>query len=216
MFTGIVQAIGQIRSVRPVEVSWRSPDAPITDRTGLRLTVDFGGVSPDDVTIGDSIAINGACMTIVAFDQTSFEVDVSRESLDRTVRLDQPGPVNLEKAMRASDRLGGHMVSGHVDSTAVIESILAQGESWQLKVLIPATLSAYVTPKGSIALDGVSLTINSLIDTDAGTQILMNLIPHTWQSTTLHLRQPGDRLNIEVDQLAKQVERILQRIHSTH
>lgn len=214
MFTGIVQAVGQIRAVRPVQVSWAAPDASCADRTGLRLTIGFGGLASDDVGLGDSIAINGACMTVVAFDESSFEVDVSKESLARTVRLDQPGSVNLEKAMRASDRFGGHMVSGHVDGTAVIESILSQGESWQLNVLIPRDLSSYVTAKGSIALDGVSLTVNTVLDRADGTLISINLIPHTWQSTTLHLRQPGERLNVEVDQLAKQVERILQRIQS--
>ena len=216
MFTGIVQALGQIQAVRPVQVSWVSPDAPAGDRTGLRLSVAFGSLPSDDVAIGDSIAINGACMTVVAMDASSFEVDVSKESLVRTVRLDQPGPVNLEKAMRASDRFGGHMVSGHVDGTAVIDSVVSQGESWQLNVLLPKHLSAYVTSKGSIALDGVSLTVNSVIDRADGTLISINLIPHTWQSTTLHLRQPGDRLNVEVDQLAKQVERILQRLQSSH
>lgn len=214
MFTGIVQAVGQLHSVRPIQVSWVSADAPDADRAGIRLTVGFGGLSSHDISIGDSIAINGACMTVVAFDEASFEVDVSKESLMRTVRLDRPGPVNLEKAMRASDRFGGHMVSGHVDDTAVIESIVSQGESWQFNVLLPKGLSAYVTPKGSIALDGVSLTVNTVLDRADGTLISINLIPHTWQSTTLHLRQPGERINVEVDQLAKQVERILQRIQS--
>lgn len=214
MFTGIVQAVGQIRSVRPIQVSWVSPDAPAGDRAGLRLSVGFGDLPSDDIAIGDSIAINGACMTVVALSETSFEVDVSKESLIRTVRLDQPGPVNLEKAMRASDRFGGHMVSGHVDDTAPIASIISQGESWQLNVLLPKSLAAYVTAKGSIALDGVSLTVNTVVDQADGTLISINLIPHTWQSTTLHLRRPGERLNVEVDQLAKQVERILQRLQS--
>lgn len=217
MFTGIVQAVGKIESVRPVQVAWVSPDAPDAqeaDRSGLRLKVALGSLPAEDIAIGDSIAINGACMTVVTLAPNAFEVDVSKESLDRTVRLDQPGLVNLEKAMRASDRLGGHMVSGHVDATAMIDSIRQQGESWQLNVMVPQSLSAYVTAKGSIALDGVSLTINTLLDTAQGTLVSINLIPHTWQSTTLHLRQAGDRLNVEVDQLAKQVERILQRIHS--
>jgi riboflavin synthase len=212
MFTGIVQAVGRIESVRPTQVSWVSPDAPNADRRGLRLEVSFGDLPSADIAIGDSIAINGACMTVVSLGDGRFEVDVSKESLDRTVRLDRPGPVNLEKAMRASDRLGGHMVSGHVDSTAKIESIIALGESWQLNVLVPAALAAYVTAKGSIALDGVSLTINTLIDNADGAVISINLIPHTWQSTTLHLRRQGDLLNVEVDQLAKQVERILHRM----
>ena len=203
MFTGIITAIGEITHLTP-------------KGDGLHLTVKTPDNYLDDVAIGDSIAINGACMTVVAMNASSFEVDVSKESLARTVRLDQPGPVNLEKAMRASDRFGGHMVSGHVDGTAVIDSVVSHGESWQLNVLLPNYLSAYVSSKGSIALDGVSLTVNSVVDQADGTLISINLIPHTWQSTTLHLRQPGDRLNVEVDQLAKQVERILQRIQSSH
>ncbi|MBU3725518.1 MAG: riboflavin synthase [Burkholderiaceae bacterium] len=207
MFTGIVQAIGRIVSVEPAQVAWAEGGF------GLRLTVAFGGLDNSDMRIGDSIAMNGACMTVIAQDAESFQVDVSRESLSRTTGLDQPGPVNLEKAMRASDRFGGHMVSGHVDGTGVIKAIVQIGESHQLLVTLPAALSAYVSEKGSIALDGVSLTVNAVQDHDQGCDISINLIPHTWQSTTLNLRQPGDRLNIEVDQLAKQVERILQRIH---
>jgi riboflavin synthase len=214
MFTGIVQAVGKIESVRPIQVAWVSPETPNADRSGLRLRVALGSLVADDIAIGDSIAIKGACMTVVSLASDAFEVDVSNESLNRTVRLDRPGPVNLELAMRASDRLGGHMVSGHVDGTAVVDDIRQLGESWQLNVMVPQSLSAYVTAKGSIALDGVSLTVNTLSDTDQGTRVSINLIPHTWQSTTLHLRQAGDRINLEVDQLAKQVERILQRIHS--
>lgn len=210
MFTGIVQAIGEIVAVAPAQVAWSA------DGQGLRLTIGVGGLDSSDVRIGDSIAINGACMTVTSQTASSFQVDVSRESLGRTARLDRPGPVNLEKAMRASDRLGGHMVSGHVDGTGQIVAIRPLGESHQLEVLLPAALSAYVSEKGSIALDGVSLTINAVRDHDQGCSIMVNLIPHTWQSTTLRLRQAGDAVNVEVDQLAKQVERILQRMHQAH
>lgn len=210
MFTGIVQAIGEIVAVEPTQVAWAG------DAQGLRLTVSYGGLDNSDVRIGDSIAINGACMTVISQTPASFQVDVSRESLNRTAGLDQSGPVNLEKAMRASDRLGGHMVSGHVDATGIVKSVRQLGESHQLVVQLPAALSAYVSEKGSIALDGVSLTVNAVRDHEQGCDIAINLIPHTWQSTTLRLRQAGDRINIEVDQLAKQVERILQRIHQVH
>lgn len=217
MFTGIVQAIGAIRSIRPVEVAWSDgTQADAHDRRGLRLSVGYGDLDHSDIAIGDSIAINGACMTVVALDDTGFEVDVSRESLHRTVRLDAPGPVNLEKAMRASDRLGGHMVSGHVDGCAGVTRVEPVGESWNFAVMLPAELSPYVHEKGSIAIDGVSLTVNTVRDGTEGCEISVNLIPHTWQATTLHLRKAGDKVNIEVDQLAKQVARILERMHASH
>ncbi len=210
MFTGIVQAVGQIRSVSPIAAQQSAWGAP-----GVRLTVEFGGLDGADVSVGDSIAINGACMTVVQKNEDAFEVDVSRESLNRTARLDQPGLVNLEKALRASDRLGGHMVSGHIDGTGVVKQIELAGESWRFVVGLPAHMSAYVTEKGSIALDGVSLTINEVSDTvsgtEPGTEISVNLIPHTWQATTLHLRKPGDAINVELDQLAKLVGRMLAR-----
>lgn len=216
MFTGIVQAIGAIRSIRPVEVSWSdAASAASPDRRGLRLSVAYGDLDHADVAIGDSIAINGACMTVVALSDTGFEVDVSRESLNRTVRLDAPGPVNLEKAMRASDRLGGHMVSGHVDGRAVVTRVQPVGESWSFAVMLPAELALYVHEKGSIAMDGVSLTVNTVHDQAGGCEVSVNLIPHTWQATTLHLRKAGDLVNIEVDQLAKQVARVLERMQVT-
>lgn len=210
MFTGIVQAIGEIVAVEPAQVAWSG------DGQGLRLTVAYGGLDNSDVRIGDSIAINGACMTVISQTSASFHVDISRESLNRTAGLDRPGPVNLEKAMRASDRLGGHMVSGHVDGTGLVKTVRQLGESHELVIQLTAALSAYVSEKGSIALDGVSLTVNSVRDHEQGCDVSINLIPHTWQSTTLRLRRAGDRINIEVDQLAKQVERILQRIHQVH
>jgi riboflavin synthase len=207
MFTGIVQAVGQIQSVSSIVAAQSAWGAP-----GVRLHVTFGDLDSRDVAIGDSIAINGACMTLVEKTADSFHVDVSRESLNRTTRLDCQGPVNLEKAMRASDRLGGHMVSGHIDGTGVIQGIAPAGESWRMVVRLPSEMAAYVTEKGSIALDGVSLTINEVSDTVSGTDISVNLIPHTWQVTTLHLRRPGEAINVELDQLAKQVARIVERL----
>ena len=210
MFTGIVQAIGQIQAVSPIAAQQSSWGAP-----GVRLTVAFGSLESADIALGDSIAINGACMTVVHKSAEGFQVDVSRESLNCTTRLDCSGPVNLEKAMRASDRLGGHMVSGHIDGTGMISAIEPASESWRLRVQLPAEMSPYVTEKGSIALDGVSLTINTVSDTTSGTEISVNLIPHTWQATTLHLRKPGDAINVELDQLAKQVARIVERLAIT-
>ncbi len=209
MFTGIVQGIGQIVSIAPTTCSWAAEG----DQQGLRLTIQFGSLVSDDVAIGDSIAVNGACMTVISRTQDSFAVDVSMESLSKTTRLDRPGNVNLEKAMRASDRLGGHLVSGHVDGRATVILLSSVGESWQLRAGIDRAFAPYVSQKGSVTLDGVSLTVNTVTDTAGGTEITVNLIPHTWMATTLHERAVGDSLNLEVDQLAKQVARILERLH---
>jgi riboflavin synthase len=211
MFTGIVQGIGQILSVAPTTCSWAAEG----DQRGLRLTIGFGSLPADDVAIGDSIAVNGACMTVISRTADAFAVDVSMESLSKTTRLDQTSAVNLEKAMRASDRLGGHLVSGHVDGRAELISIAQVGESWQCRIALDAALAPFVSQKGSITLDGVSLTVNELTDTTSGTEIMVNLIPHTWMATTLHERVVGDLLNVEVDQLAKQVARILERLHQS-
>jgi riboflavin synthase len=201
MFTGIVQAVGQIVSVQVPP-----------GREGCRLTVDLAPLPVDDIAVGDSIAINGACMTVVTRSGTRAEFDVSAESLRCTVGLDRPGPVNLEKAMRAHDRLGGHLVSGHVDGTAEVLAMEPLGESWRFRVCVPTAFAGLVTEKGSIAVDGVSLTINRIEDTSRGAEVEMNLIPHTWQETVLQHRRAGDRVNIELDQLAKQVERMVRRL----
>jgi riboflavin synthase len=212
MFTGIVQAIGEITQATPARDSGSAPSKAQDGQMGLRLLVAANDLPLDDVQVGDSIAMNGACMTVVAMDSTSFQVDVSRESLNCTTGLDRPGRVNLEKAMRASDRLGGHLVSGHVDGVGRVTQVLPVGESWQLVVAIPAALSPFLSDKGSVTVQGVSLTINAVIDHAHESEIQINLIPHTWQATTLHELQPGSLVNIEVDQLAKQVARILKRL----
>ncbi|MGA1664967.1 MAG: riboflavin synthase [Burkholderiaceae bacterium] len=220
MFTGIVQAIGQIESALPQSTVYRSQSerdqAPWSDQQGLRLLVAWGDLDHSDVQEGDSIALNGACMTVLRPDEHGFAVDISRESLDRTTGLSEPGAVNLEKALRASDRLGGHLVSGHVDTTARIVGLDRIDESVHLQIALPAELSAFVTEKGSIAVHGVSLTINRLVD-GAGPQgetvVSINLIPHTWQSTTLSQKKVGDLVNLEVDPMARQVARILERLH---
>ena len=199
MFTGIVQAIGEITAV-----ARRGRDS--------RLTVAFRDLDCAEVRIGDSIAMNGACMTVVALTPLSFQVDMSQESLQRTTRLDQIGPVNLEKAMSASDRFGGHLVSGHIDGVAHVKTVAPIGESWEMVVVLPARWSPYVSEKGSIALDGVSLTINSVHDHGSTTDISVNLIPHTWRQTTLHHRQPGDAINVEIDSIAKQIARVVERL----
>ena len=196
MFTGIVAAVGRIERVEPLG-------------DGVRLTVDAGALAMEDVGIGDSIAIQGACMTVVAIDGKRFVVEVSRESLSKTAGLEQPGEVNLEKALRLADRLGGHLVTGHVDGLAEVVRFEQLGESWRLDVRVPAQLSKYFAYKGSATINGTSLTVNSVEDTPAGAVISINLIPHTIAVTTLRSLKPGDRVNLEVDLIARYVERML-------
>ena len=200
MFTGIIAAVGRIVRVVP-----ESADTV----AGVRLTVDAGSLEVHDVVIGDSIAIAGACMTVVALDGSRFEVDVSRESLDRTVGLDAEGAVNLEKALRFGDRLDGHLVSGHVDGTGTVLKFEPVGESFTLMVRAPVALARFIALKGSIAVDGVSLTINTVDDHERGCDCSINLIPHTVAVTTLKHLKAGDRVNLEIDTIARYVERML-------
>lgn len=198
MFTGIVAAVGRIREV-----------TPIAGGDGLRLRVDAGSLDLGDVRIGDSIAIQGACMTVVEIGEGRFDVDVSRESLSLTVGLDAPGDVNLEKALTLSDRLGGHLVSGHVDGLGEVVRFEPVGESRRLDVRVPGALARFFAYKGSATIDGVSLTVNRVDDTSDGTVISINLIPHTTEVTTLHRLEPGAKVNLEVDLIARYVERML-------
>ena len=207
MFTGIVAAVGRIVAV--TSLADVPADAPVHERAGVRLQVDAGGLDLDDVAIGDSIALQGACMTVIALHARGFDVEVSNESLERTVGLDRAGPVNLEKALRMGDRLGGHLVSGHVDGVGEVVAITTQGESRRFEVRVPPALGRYLAPKGSVTVDGVSLTVNTVEDDPRGTRIAINLIPHTMAVTTLGDRRPGERVNIEVDLIARHVERLL-------
>lgn len=200
MFTGIVAAVGSIISLTPLG---SEPDA------GLRLSIDAGGLPLADVVIGDSIAINGACMTVVAKTAASFDVDVSRESLNRTAGLDALGEVNLEKALTLADRLGGHLVSGHVDGLGIVKRFEPVGESRELVVVAPRELGKYLAYKGSIVVNGVSLTVNRVSDTDEGCEFSINLIPHTVEVTTLKHLRAGSRVNLEIDLIARYVERML-------
>lgn len=199
MFTGIVAAVGRIHQADP-----------IPGGSGLRLTVDAGALDLSDVGIGDSIAIQGACMTVVRLADNAFDVEVSRESLDLTVGLDAPAEVNLEKAMTLADRLGGHLVSGHVDGLGEVTRFEPVGESHLLEIRVPASLARFFAYKGSVTVDGVSLTVNRVRDEPAGTVIAINLIAHTVEVTTLGRLAPGARVNLEVDQIARYVDRILQ------
>lgn len=200
MFTGIVAAVGRIESIEPLA---GGADA------GLRLTVHAGALDLSDVAIGDSIAIQGACMTAVRIDGPRFAVDVSRESLSKTAGLDAHGEVNLEKALRLADRLGGHLVSGHVDGLGEVARFEPVGESWLLAIRAPRELGKYLAYKGSITVNGVSLTVNRFSDEADGTLFEINLIPHTIEVTTLKALKPGARVNLEVDPIARYVERML-------
>jgi len=200
MFTGIVAAVGRISHIEPLG---SAVDA------GVRLSIERGALSLDDVQLGDSIAINGACMTVIEKSAAGFKVDVSRESLRCTVGLDAPGEVNLEKALTLAERLGGHLVSGHVDGLGEVLRFAPTGESWTLVVRAPRELGKYLAFKGSITVNGVSLTVNSVIDGAAGTEFSINLIPHTIEVTTLKYLKPGARVNLEIDLVARYVERML-------
>jgi riboflavin synthase len=193
MFTGIVAAVGRIAHTAPAA-------------GGVRLRVDAGGLPLDDVAVGDSIAVNGVCLTVVARDTAAFEADVSRETLDCTAGFPTGGRVNLEKALRLSDRLGGHFVSGHVDGIGKVRRFEGGGDHRWLAVAAPRGLAKYIARKGAIALNGVSLTINAVNDTEFD----VSLIPHTLQTTGLMDLRTGDPVNLEVDLLARYLERFLE------
>ena len=193
MFTGIVAAVGKITDLTP-------------SQAGVRLTIDVGPLALDDVRVGDSIAVNGVCLTVTALRDHGFAVDVSRETLDCTQGLDRPGSeVNLEKALRLDERLGGHLVSGHVDGVGEVGVMEPAGECWRLAVRAPDVLARYLAPKGSITVNGVSLTVNRV----RGSEFEVNLIPHTVESTNLKRLAARSRVNLEVDLLARYVERLL-------
>ncbi|AEK63219.1 riboflavin synthase [Collimonas fungivorans] len=200
MFTGIVAAVGKITSVKPLGSSAED---------GVRLKIDVGALSLADVALGDSISLNGACMTVVEKDAGSFEVDVSRESLNRTVGLDAAGEVNLEKALTLADRLGGHLVSGHVDGLGLVQKFEPVGESWELVIKAARDLAKYFAYKGSVVVNGVSLTVNRVDDVADGCLFSINLIPHTIEVTSLKHLQVGKQVNLEVDLIARYVERML-------
>lgn len=199
MFTGIVAAVGRITEVKPLG----GGDA------GVRLTVDAAGLELDDVVLGDSIAIQGACMTVVATAGNTFAVEVSRESLSKTAGLAAPGEVNLEKAVALSTRLGGHLVTGHVDGLGKVVSFLPVGESRELVITAPRELAKFMAYKGSVTVNGVSLTVNRVIDHADGADFSINLIPHTVDVTTLKHLKAGAAVNLEIDLIARYVERMM-------
>ncbi len=201
MFTGIVQAVGRIRDNEELG-------------NGLRIHVEAPEHFLDAVKVGDSIAINGACMTVIEIDGKRFKVEVSAESLDKTAGLDGWGYVNLEKAMKLGDRLDGHIVSGHVDGVGEIDVFEQKAESWTLVVRCPIKLAKFLAYKGSVAINGVSLTINSVEDTPGGTRVTINLIPHTIEHTSFKYSKRRDLVNVEVDTVARYIERMYSLTHS--
>jgi riboflavin synthase len=202
MFTGIITGVGRIAAI---------DDLGPSRQHGKRLTITAPAPYLEDVGLGDSIALNGACMTVTSLAAAAgrFTIDISAESLARTAGLDQPGPVNLEKALRPQDRLGGHLVSGHVDGVGTVLKMEPVGESWELRVRAPQELGKYLAYKGSITVNGVSLTVNSIVDTPEGTELSINLIPHTVHHTALAALAAGSRVNLEIDLIARYVERML-------
>ena len=193
MFTGIITAVGTISAVTP-------------SAGGLRVRIDARGLGLDDVAPGDSIAVSGVCLKVVALDGDEFEVDVSRETLACATGFERGARVNLEKALRLSDRLGGHLVSGHVDVRGSVERIEPAGDNLVVEFSVPRALARYIARKGSIAIDGVSLTVNGV----AHDRFSVNLIPHTIASTNFTRLAPGVAVNVEIDLLARYVERTAQ------
>ncbi len=194
MFTGIIQTVGRIARLEP-----RGGD--------VRLAVDTADLDMTDVQLGDSIAVSGVCLTAVTLEPRGFTADVSNETLSLTSlgALKAGDAVNLEKALRLADRLGGHLVSGHVDGLGKVASITSDGRSQRWLIDVPAALSRYIAAKGSVCIDGTSLTVNEVI----GTRFGVNLIPHTVEHTAFHARRVGDVVNIEVDVIARYIERLL-------
>lgn len=191
MFTGIVAAVGCIAKIVP---------AP----GGLRLHIDTAGLDMDDVALGDSIAVSGVCLTVVAFDRSHFEAEVSQATLSVVAGFAEGMPVNLEKALRLADRLGGHLVTGHIDGSGTVSRFDAVGDNRRLVIEAPRAIARYIARKGSVAVDGVSLTVNAV----DGDSFEVNLIPHTLGATTLQNLQTGAKVNLEVDMLARYVERL--------
>jgi riboflavin synthase len=211
MFTGIITGVGRIAAVHDLGPSSANGARGGDSDYGKRLVVQTPTGYLHDVAPGDSIALNGACMTATAVDAdgAAFCVDVSAESLEKTVGLAETGQVNLEKAVRAHDRLGGHIVAGHVDGVGTITRFSEVGESRELRVLAPRALGKYLASKGSVTVNGVSLTINSIADSPDGTEVSINLVPHTVENTALGTLKAGSRVNLEIDLIARYVERML-------
>ena len=199
MFTGIIETTGLIET------------AAVTP-ANTRLTIKAPQIGLHHLAIGDSVAVNGCCLTVVAKTPETFSVDVSNETLSLTTGFPQGAEVNLEKSLRYGDRLGGHLVSGHVDGVGQVTAMEDLGASWRLEIEAPAELARFVARKGSVTVNGVSLTVNKVSDTPGGAaKFEINIIPHTHQVTTIRLLRTGARVNLEIDLLARYLERMLGR-----
>lgn len=196
MFTGIVTGLGRVTSHQAVG-------------DGQRITVACGDWPLDDVAIGDSIAHSGCCLTIVEKAPGVLRSDVSAHTLGIVTGLEVGALVNLEQSLTLADRLGGHLVTGHVDATGVVTQWANRAESWLLEVEVPAPLGRFIAPKGSITVNGISLTVNAVADTATATRFQVNVIPHTFEVTNLRELKQGGRVNIEIDTIARYVERML-------
>ena len=198
MFTGIIETTGIIEK------------AEITP-ANTRLTITAPRLGIHNIAIGDSVSVGGCCLTVVAKSPETFSVDVSNETLSLTTGLHQGNEVNLEKSLRFGDRIGGHLVSGHIDGVGLVTAMEDLGASWRLEIEAPKNLAKFVARKGSITVNGVSLTVNTVSDASNGSaKFEINIIPHTHQVTTIRLLRKGAKVNLEIDQLARYVERILQ------
>ena len=191
MFTGIITAVGRVGAVA-------------RKSGGLRLRIESGGLRLGDVAVGDSISVNGICLTVVARKARSFEADVSQETLDCTSDFNLGARVNLEKSLRLADRVGGHFVSGHVDGVGTVTRVRRVGANRVITVKAPARLARYIARKGSVTLNGVSLTVNDV----NGAGFSVNLIPHTLAATNLGELGARHKVNLEVDMLARYIERL--------
>jgi riboflavin synthase len=203
MFTGLVQAVGRIEQVERRE-------------RGLRLVVQAAPIDSSSLKVGDSVAVNGCCLTAMKVEGTRFQVDVSEQTLTTTANLDRCGDVNLELSLALGERIGGHLMYGHVDAVGTVMSVSAVGESSELVVRAPRSLAAYLAYKGSLAVDGVSLTINRVQDSNAACDVWINLIPHTRAVTTLGQLAIGQSVNLEADPLARYAERIASVLTPAH
>lgn len=194
MFTGIIESVGAVRRLEPVGGD-------------LRITIDCGSLDMSDVQLGDSIAVNGVCLTVIEFDDSSFSVDVSNETISLTsLKGLKPGSaVNLEKALLPTTRLGGHLVSGHVDGLGTVLNKSEDARSIRFEIEVPAELKKYVAAKGSICIDGTSLTVNTV----EGCVIGLNIVPHTQERTIIQHYEKGTRVNLEVDLIARYLESLL-------
>ncbi len=198
MFTGIIVALGRVHSIEQ-----RGGDA--------RFRIDAGALDLARAHIGDSISVQGVCLTVTQLESGCFDADVSRETLDKTTLSGlKPGDaVNLEPALRAGDPLGGHLVSGHVDAVGRLVAMREDARSWRMEFELPAHLARFVAPKGSICLDGVSLTVNEVRAAPSGGRFDVNIIPHTFSVTSMGKRKAGDAVNVEIDLIARYLDRLI-------